>query len=241
MTDRGIRFLLAATVVAGLTSIVLATAPEAGEQASQQMYVVCYQFNGAPSTDYFSDPFPGTADDLARFVNGFDDYVAATYHVGKHIPTCVYYKDQAEAVAALKQRVSIAKNKVVETHWKPSDSPVPTPVQPQAKTAAPPGATPAAASAKQTLPMFCYATGSLSSGVAHTYVTKVFPGSPMAQPGAAFQAFLRNAHRDESIGVGTCSTALDADTLQGTRQEYIANQQKMRNRTVVEVDWKGGQ
>ena len=393
MADRRIgHFLLTSSLVAGLTSIVFVTAPEARQQAaSQQMYIVCYQFNGSPSTDYYSDPFPDTGN-FSKFVNDFENYVDATYHVGKRIPTCVYYKDQAEALAALRQKVSIAKTKVVETHWKSPDSPAPTTVQSPTMGAQPKGpdkspdnpnagagntaayafcweisadytvyitpvlkldkvdvqgdfsafiqrtygvnarpecptirdqvvvgrtrqtqiddlkrttpktrvlkfvdvdwtppSTPATATPAQTgvpsapqpnaldayqkalaaqrpngvaapgspassgaagatqaaaptpakaatTPMFCYATGSPSSSSAgtqaHTYVTKIFPGSATAQPGTAFQTFLRNAHRDESIGAGTCSTAPDADTLQGTREEYIANQRKMANRTI---------
>jgi len=402
MADRRIvRFLLAAFFVAGLTSTLFVIAPEARQQAAtQQAYIVCYQFNGAPKTDYYSDPFPDTGN-FSKFVNDFDNYVDATYHAGKHIPTCVYYKDQADAVAALRQKVSIAKTKVIETHWRSSDPAAPTPVQSPSMGAQPKGpdkspsnpnagagnasayafcweidgdytvyitpvlkldkvnvqgdfgafiqktyavnarpacptmrdqaeversrqdqidelkratpktrvlkfvdvawtppSTPAttapaqtgvpsapqvnpldayqkaleaqrpngvaapgssagarAAGATQaaattaakpaTAPMFCYAIGSPSSSSAshqsHTYVTKVFAGAATAQPGAAFQTFLRNAHRDENISPGTCSTAPDADTLQGTREEYIATQRKTANRTVVEVDWKGGQ
>ena len=375
-----VRVLAWSIVAVSFSAVASAAAPSSGQQATKA-YWVCYEFNGAPNKDYYSAVFVDTPDHFAESLKAFGKYVAATYHEPDRIPTCPEYFSEQQAEAALKQRVSLAKGRAVETGWTPTGVaapadalPVPPPAQQTPAVPAHPPAedkhhdpnaptptyygfcwevagnytayvTPvwnldnvnkqrvsidfhafiqktygqnasaycpadseaAAASARQdqinefrrtapktrtpkivevdwkpttmvaeapapkppaasppptpaldayqqalaaqrpkgvaaALSTFCYATGSAAGGgPVHVYVTNVFASAPAAQYGSAFQTYLRGAHHDENIGTGMCAAAPDADTAQGSRQEYIANQRRIPTRTVVEVDWKGGQ
>jgi hypothetical protein len=92
---------------------------------------------------------------------------------------------------------------------------------------------------------FCYAIGTptASSGgkQSHAYVTKLFSSPAGAQADTAFQKSLSSAHPDENISRAVCQASTDTDSLQGTRQEFIADQRKVPSRAVIDVDWKGGQ
>lgn len=397
---RSLRFLgslSAAMVLTFLTAHAAAwTTPRpplngSGTQFTKGFWV-CYEFNGAGHTDYYSGVIPYTPTNQTDVTIGFENYVAATYHEPKQIPTCPYYTTEEQAKTALAQFVKNAKGKVVQTGWTltgvvppsaasaappatatappapPASSPAPKPapapgadkvyntgssttrymycwtilgdyrsfftptfsldgVNPQKvnldfvayirktyggnpsaecdasistsasdaaqqnkmdeltrstpktqhltitnvewKPAAAPAETPAPASqgvpsapkpsamdayqqamaaqrpngVAASMQMFCYATGAQPGGAgkAQIYVSKIFPAAPTSQPGVAFQTYLRGAHSGQIIGTATCPTAPDADTLQGTRQEYLDNQRKIPTRAVVEVDWKGGQ
>jgi hypothetical protein len=373
---------IVALSVSGVTS---PAAPSSGQQAptaSNAGYWVCYEFNGPPNKDYYSAVFVDTIDHFTASMKAFGKYVAATYHEPDRIPTCPAYHSEAQARAALEQRVALAKGRAVETGWTPTgiaapaaappatppaqqaaavpahppvqdrhfdpNAPAPayygfcwevagdytayvTPVwsldnvnkqhvsidfhafiqttygqnesaycpadagqakaagarqdqieefrkatpktrtakvvevdwKPTTNAADAPTPRPAAAAPPPTpaldayqqalaaqrpkgvaaaLSTFCYATGSpAGGGPVHVYVTKVFSSAPAAQYGRAFQAYLRGAHHDENVGAGMCATAPDADTAQGSRQEYIASQRKNPTRAVVDVDWHGGE
>lgn len=390
-TSPWLRFVGSLPMILGvmlLTATVFprrAAAQTPAAQSGLHGYWVCYEFNGAGQTDYYSGVFPYTADNQTAAMTGFENYVATTYHEPKKIPTCPFYGTEAQAKAALDQHVKIAKNKVVQTGWTPTavgPSSAASPAPAAATTAAPPAARPAPApgtdkvthsnppgpahgycsemtadytvyvtqvfSLEHVLPqkvsgefhafiqktygqnvsdycpaqygepslltaarqhdlddfrrttprtrtlnivdvdwkptpdavaaapapqpaaatptpaldayqqalaaqrprgvaaaqtMFCSADGAQrgGGGKAQIYVSKVFAAGSTTQAASAFQSYLSGAHPEVIVSPATCRSAPDADTVQGTRQEYLDTQRKIPTRTVVEVDWKGGQ
>jgi len=384
-TPSWLRFFGSLPIALGFMLLTTAASPQAAAQAPATQsglhgYWVCYEFNGAGNTDYYSGVFPYAPDNQVEAITGFENYVAITYHEPKRIPTCPFYATEAQAQAALDQHVKIAKNRAVQTGWRPtaavpssaaspapspSAKPAPAPSTDEVTFSAPsesvygycselaadytlyitlvfnlehvtpqkvsgefhaliqktygqnesaycpaqhsdasvlatarqhdlddlkrstpktrtlkivmvdwkptpdlistapapkpanaaPRPTPALDAYQQALAaqrpngvaaaetMFCYADGAQrgGGGQAQIYVSKVFAAASTAQVGSAFQVYLRGAHPDVIISTATCPMAQDADTLQGTRQEYIENQRKISTRNVVEVDWKGGQ
>lgn len=190
--------------------------------------------------------------------NDFAAFIRKTYGVNQS-PQCPGARDQATSDATRQRQIDDLKRttpktrvlKFVDVDWKPipqaADGSAPKPPSAPPPSSHPPDAYQKALEAQRpagvaaALITFCYATGAPSGGGGpiHVYVTPVFASSPTtAQVGNAFQTFLRGAHPGENIAQATCSTAPDADTLDGTRQEYIAHQRQIPSRAVVEVDWK---
>ena len=164
-------------------------------------------------------------------------------------------RDRQDQIDQLKRTTPKTRTlKFVDVEWKPAAA---THSAAKAPTAIPSAPKPSALDAYQqamaaqrpngvaaSQQVFCHADGAHSGGgggQAQIYVSKVFAAAATAQAGVAFQTYLRGAHPDLTISTATCQTAPDADTLQGTRADYIANQKKIPTRAVVEVDWKGGQ